>query len=83
MVIEAYTEKDDPDAKVILGRIMLSSYQLCCLRDDRECPLTPEQMKIMDKFEGKKLSKFPAGWDAFIRPDNIYEYVYNVPCPKD
>ena len=54
MVIEAYTEKDDPDAKVILGRIMLSSYQLCCLRDDRECPLTPEQMKIMDKFEGKK-----------------------------
>lgn len=40
MVIEVYTEKDDPNVKVILGRIMISTYQLCCLRDDEECPLT-------------------------------------------
>jgi len=67
-------KKDDPDAKVILGRIMLSSYQLCCLRDEGECPLTKQQMAIIDKFEGKKLSNFPAGWDAFIRPDMLYQH---------
>ena len=82
MVIEAFTEKDDPDAKVILGRIMLSSYQLCCLRDEGNCPLTKQQMAIMKKFEGRKLSKFPPGWDAFIRPDKVYEYVFEKPCPK-
>ena len=81
-MIEAYTEKDDPDAKVILGRIMLSDYQICCLRDDGECPLTSKQMEIMEKFEGKKLSKFPPGWDAFIRPDKVYEYVFEKPCPE-
>ena len=82
MVIEAYTEKDDPYARVILGKIKLSNYQICCLRDDGECPLTPKQMKIMEKFEGKKLSKFPPGWDAFIRPDKVYEYVFEKPCPE-
>jgi len=81
MVIEAYTERDDPDAKVVLGRIWLSSYQMACLRDDGDCPLTPQQNIIMKKFEGKKLSKYPAGWDAFIRPDKIYEYVFEKPCP--
>ena len=81
MGIEAYTEKDDPDAKVLLGRIQLSMYQIACLRDDWECPLTPQQMKIMEKFEGKKLSKFPPGWDAFIRPDKVYEYVFEEPSP--
>ncbi|CAC5405719.1 unnamed protein product [Mytilus coruscus] len=79
---KAYTEKDDPDAKVILGRIMLSDYQICCLRDDGECPLTPKQMEVMEKFKGKKLSKFPPGWDAFIRPDKVYEYVFEKPCPE-
>ncbi|CAC5382005.1 unnamed protein product [Mytilus coruscus] len=79
---KAYTEKDDPDAKVILGRIMLSDYQICCLRDDGECPLTPKQMEVMEKFDGKKLSKFPPGWDAFIRPDKVYEYVFEKPCPE-
>ncbi|CAC5394640.1 unnamed protein product [Mytilus coruscus] len=74
--------KDDPDAKVILGRIMLSDYQICCLRDDGECPLTSKQMEVMEKFKGKKLSKFPPGWDAFIRPDKVYEYVFEKPCPE-
>lgn len=82
MVIEAFTEKDDPDAKVVLGRIWLSMYQLACLRDDGDCPLTSKQMEIMKKFEGKKLSKFPAGWDAFIRPDKVYEYVFEEPSPS-
>ena len=80
-MIDAYTEKDDPDAKVILGRIMLSNYQICCLRDDGEYPLTSKQMKIMEKFKGKKLSKFPPGWDAFIRPDKVWEFVMEEPCP--
>ncbi|VDI55375.1 Hypothetical predicted protein [Mytilus galloprovincialis] len=75
-------KKDDPDPKVILGRIMLSDYQICCLRDDGECPLTPKQMEVMEKFDGKKLSKFPPGWDAFIRPDKVYEYVFEKPCPE-
>ncbi|VDI50295.1 Hypothetical predicted protein [Mytilus galloprovincialis] len=79
---KAYTEEDDPDAIVILGRIMLSNYQICCLRDDGECPLTPKQMEVMEKFDGKKLSKFPPGWDAFIRPDKVYEYVFEKPCPE-
>ncbi|CAC5380758.1 unnamed protein product [Mytilus coruscus] len=78
----AYTEKDDPDARVILGKIKLSNYQICCLRDDGECPLTSKQMEVMEKFKGKKLSKFPPGWDAFIRPDKIYEYVFEKPCPE-
>jgi hypothetical protein len=79
MVIDAYTEIDDPEATVILGRIMLSDYQKACLRDDGECPLTPQQSKIFDKFEGKKLSKYPPGWDAFIRPDKVYAYVFEEP----
>ncbi|CAC5418027.1 unnamed protein product [Mytilus coruscus] len=78
----AYTEKDDPYARVILGKIKLSNYQICCLRDDGECPLTSKQMEVMEKFKGKKLSKFPPGWDAFIRPDKIYEYVFEKPCPE-
>ncbi|CAC5419700.1 unnamed protein product [Mytilus coruscus] len=57
----AYTEKDDPYARVILGKIKLSNYQICCLRDDGECPLTSKQMEVMEKFKGKKLSKFPPG----------------------
>ncbi|CAC5426119.1 unnamed protein product [Mytilus coruscus] len=79
---KAYTEKDDPYARVILGKIKLSNYQICCLRDDGECPLTSKQMEVMEKFKGKKLSKFPPGWDAFIRPDKIYEYVFEKPCPE-
>ncbi|CAC5391371.1 unnamed protein product [Mytilus coruscus] len=78
----SYTEKDDPYARVILGKIKLSNYQICCLRDDGECPLTSKQMEVMEKFKGKKLSKFPPGWDAFIRPDKIYEYVFEKPCPE-
>ncbi|CAC5403698.1 unnamed protein product [Mytilus coruscus] len=77
-----YTEKDDPYARVILGKIKLSNYQICCLRDDGECPLTSKQMEVMEKFKGKKLSKFPPGLDAFIRLDKIYEYVFEKPCPE-
>ncbi|CAC5390674.1 unnamed protein product [Mytilus coruscus] len=51
----AYTEKDDPYARVILGKIKLSNYQICCLRDDGECPLTSKQMEVMEKFKGKKV----------------------------
>ncbi|CAC5387766.1 unnamed protein product [Mytilus coruscus] len=50
-MIEAYTEKDDPYARVILGKIKLSNYQICCLRDDGECPLTSKQMEVMEKFK--------------------------------
>ena len=57
-MIDAYTEKDDPDAKVILGRIMLSNYQICCLRDDGECPLTSKQMKIMENLKVKSYLSF-------------------------
>ena len=76
-------DAEDPDAKVILGRIYLSSVQKRMLRDTGKCYLTDAQQLIMDKFVGKKLSNFPAGWDAFIRPDLIYEYVFNEACPKD
>ena len=41
------------------------------LRDTGKCYLTDKQQLIMDKFEDKKISKFPAGWDAFIRPDKV------------
>ncbi|CAC5406475.1 unnamed protein product [Mytilus coruscus] len=61
---------------------MFDKRMICCLRDDGECPLTSKQMEVMEKFKGKKLSKFPPGWDAFIRPDKIYEYVFEKPCPE-
>lgn len=73
---------EDPDAKVVLGRILLSYIQKKMLKDTGKCYLTDEQQLIMDKFEGRKLSKFPAGWDAFIRPDKVWEYVYDEPAPQ-
>ena len=74
-------DAEDPDAKVILGRIWLSEIQKKMLRDTGKCYLTDAQQLIMDKFEGRKISNFPAGWDAFIRPDKVWEFVYNEPSP--
>ena len=75
-------DAEDPDAKVYLGRIWLSEIQKNMLRDTGKCYLTDAQLKIMDKFEDKKISHLPAGWDAFLLADEIYEYVYGEPCPK-
>ena len=51
-------------------------------RDLGKFYLTDEQQRLMDKFHGKKLSKFPPGWDAFIRPDKVWEYVFGEPSPE-
>lgn len=69
-------DAEDPYAKVILGRIWLSDIQKRMLKYEGKCYLTDEQQEIMDKYEDKKISHLPAGWDAFILSDDVYEYVF-------
>lgn len=76
---------EDPDAQVILGRIWLSELQKKMLREGGDCYLTDAQQEVMDKFEGKKCKEYkhlPEGWDAILRADLIYEFVYGEPCPS-
>jgi len=81
MVIYAYTEECDPDAKVIMGKISLSMYQRACLRDDGECLLTPQQHKIMANEQNIKTGFFPPGWGAFLNPKKLWEYVMEERAP--
>ena len=72
---------EDKEAKVCLGRILLSDTQKRDLRDDGKCYMTDEQDVILDKFKDRKISHLPAGWDAFINADVVYFFVYNEVCP--
>ncbi|KAL4224297.1 hypothetical protein ACF0H5_017752 [Mactra antiquata] len=79
--------KEDPDAKVVLGKIWLSDLQKNMLRDLGKCYLTDVQQVIMDKYEEKykgsdDKSGFPYGWSTFIMPHHVWEYVYGEPNPN-
>lgn len=74
-------DAEDPGAKVILHRIWFSQLQKRMLGDKGWCYLTEAQQKVLNKFIGKKISHLPAGWDAILRADVIWEILYGEPIP--
>ena len=88
-VISPYA-KEDPDAQVFGGKVVLSPIQKRMFKETGKFYVTDEQQEIIDKYIGPNAtlprfkSPFPPGWDAFLRPDLIWEYVYDEisPCKK-
>ncbi|KAL4224296.1 hypothetical protein ACF0H5_017751 [Mactra antiquata] len=84
--------EDDPLIKVHVGKIFLLESQNNMLRDSGGFILTDEQNaitnKYLQKFKEKCEEKYKGGNDesgflsTFIRPDLVWEYVYEEPSPK-